>query len=81
MLFPVSYFLGKREAAIVSEIPGTTRDVIETTVNFHGYPVVFADTAGIRSSTGDVIESEGVKCTFMLYRLRLGGCVTLIPRN
>lgn len=51
--------LAKREAAIVSEIPGTTRDVIEVHLDLSGYPVVLADTAGLRESA-DVIESEGV---------------------
>ncbi|PJI38481.1 tRNA uridine-5-carboxymethylaminomethyl(34) synthesis GTPase MnmE [Ferrovibrio sp.] len=51
--------LAKREAAIVSEIPGTTRDVIEVHLDLGGYPVVLADTAGLRESA-DAIESEGV---------------------
>ncbi len=49
-----------REAAIVSSIPGTTRDVIESCVNIQGFPVLFCDTAGIRNSGSDVIENEGV---------------------
>lgn len=51
--------LSKREAAIVSDIPGTTRDVIEVHLDLSGYPVVLADTAGLRE-TADAIESEGV---------------------
>lgn len=51
--------LSKREAAIVSDIPGTTRDVIEVHLDLSGYPVVLADTAGLRESA-DAIESEGV---------------------
>lgn len=51
--------LAKREAAIVSDIPGTTRDVIEVHLDLGGYPVVLADTAGLRESA-DAIESEGV---------------------
>ncbi len=50
----------QREVAIVSNIAGTTRDVIEVRVNLDGYPVTFFDTAGIRE-TSDIIESEGVK--------------------
>ncbi|KAJ2964159.1 hypothetical protein NQZ79_g963 [Umbelopsis isabellina] len=50
----------RREAAIVSDIPGTTRDVVEVSLNLGGYPVVISDTAGIRAST-DIIEMEGVK--------------------
>lgn len=56
-------FSGKRDAAIVSNIPGTTRDVVEACVDFKGYPVVFSDTAGIRVSP-DEIEKEGVICLF-----------------
>ena len=41
-------YLSKREAAIVSEIAGTTRDVIETHLNLDGYPVIISDTAGNR---------------------------------
>lgn len=51
--------LAQREAAIVSDIPGTTRDVIEVHLDLGGYPVVLADTAGLRESA-DSIESEGV---------------------
>ena len=53
-------YLSKRDAAIVSEIAGTTRDVIETHLNFDGYPVVVSDTAGIRDSK-DEIEKKGIK--------------------
>ncbi|MDC0401017.1 tRNA uridine-5-carboxymethylaminomethyl(34) synthesis GTPase MnmE, partial [Candidatus Pelagibacter sp.] len=52
--------LSKRNAAIVSEIAGTTRDVIETHFNIDGYPVVVSDTAGIRESA-DEIEQKGIK--------------------
>jgi len=53
-------YLSKRNAAIVSEIAGTTRDVIETHLNLDGYPVIVSDTAGIRSSK-DEIEKKGIK--------------------
>lgn len=56
----ISCEIAKREAAIVSDIPGTTRDVVEVTLNLGGYPVVISDTAGLREST-DVIEKEGMK--------------------
>ena len=49
-----------REAAIVSPIPGTTRDVVEGRLNLDGIPVQIADTAGLRRS-GDAIEQEGVR--------------------
>ena len=52
--------LADREVAIVSEIAGTTRDVIETHLNIDGYPVVISDTAGIRESK-DEIEKKGIK--------------------
>ncbi len=52
--------LSNREVAIVSEIAGTTRDVIETHFNLDGYPVIISDTAGIRDSK-DEIENKGIK--------------------
>tara|TARA_B110000259_G_scaffold26524_1_gene27429 strand:- start:520 stop:1851 length:1332 start_codon:yes stop_codon:yes gene_type:complete len=53
-------YLSKREVAIVSEIAGTTRDVIETHLNIDGYPVIVSDTAGIRESKNE-IEKKGIK--------------------
>jgi tRNA modification GTPase len=53
-------YLSKREVAIVSEVAGTTRDVIETHLNIDGYPVIVSDTAGIRRSK-DEIEKKGIK--------------------
>ncbi len=52
--------LAQRDVAIVSEIPGTTRDIVETRLDLGGYVVHLADTAGLRN-TGDVIEREGVR--------------------
>ena len=52
--------LSKREVAIVSEIAGTTRDIVETHLNIDGYPVIISDTAGIRDSK-DEIEKKGIK--------------------
>ena len=52
--------LSNKEVAIVSEIAGTTRDVIETHLNIDGYPVIISDTAGIRNSK-DEIEKKGIK--------------------
>ena len=52
--------LSSRDVAIVSEIAGTTRDVIETHLNLDGYPVTISDTAGIRDSK-DEIEKKGIK--------------------
>ena len=48
------------DRAIVSAIPGTTRDTIEETANLRGIPVVFIDTAGLREA-GDELEAEGIK--------------------
>jgi tRNA modification GTPase len=53
-------YLSKKDVAIVSEIAGTTRDVIETHLNLDGYPVVLSDTAGIRNSKNE-IEKKGIK--------------------
>ena len=52
--------LSNRDVAIVSEIVGTTRDVIETHLNIDGYPVIVSDTAGIRESKNE-IERKGIK--------------------
>ncbi len=51
--------LSKREVAIVSEEAGTTRDIIETYLNLDGYPVIIADTAGIRETKNEV-EKKGI---------------------
>jgi tRNA modification GTPase len=58
--------LAHRDIAIVSDMPGTTRDVIEAHLDVGGYPVILADTAGLRpaqlNATGhDAIESEGMR--------------------
>ena len=52
--------LAERDVAIVSAIPGTTRDAIEVALDLKGVPVVLVDTAGVRE-TKDPIEAEGVK--------------------
>ena len=52
--------LAGREAAITSPLAGTTRDVIEVAIDLAGYPVVIADTAGLREST-DRVEQEGLR--------------------
>lgn len=52
--------LARRDVAIVSEVAGTTRDVIEVQMNLGGFAVTLADTAGLRE-TADAIESEGVR--------------------
>jgi tRNA modification GTPase len=67
--------LARRDVAIVSDIPGTTRDVIEVRLDLGGYPVVVADTAGLRDAR-DVIEEEGVRRT--LARARAAELVVLV---
>jgi tRNA modification GTPase len=52
--------LARREAAITSPIAGTTRDVIEVAIDLAGYPIVLADTAGLRDSA-DAVEQEGLR--------------------
>jgi tRNA modification GTPase len=51
--------LARKPTAIVSPIAGTTRDLIESTLDLGGYPIVICDTAGLRI-TNDPIEHEGV---------------------
>jgi tRNA modification GTPase len=52
--------LARREAAIVTDIPGTTRDLIEVSLDLNGVPVILVDTAGVRE-TSDPVELEGVR--------------------
>ncbi|XP_073517163.1 tRNA modification GTPase GTPBP3, mitochondrial [Phyllobates terribilis] len=52
--------ISQKPTAIVSSIPGTTRDVVEATLNIGGYPIILCDTAGLRDSE-DPIEREGVR--------------------
>lgn len=55
----MNWFVG-RDTAIVSPIAGTTRDVVERVIDFHGAQVVVSDTAGIREHTVDAIEAVGI---------------------
>lgn len=59
--------LARREAAIVSEEAGTTRDVIEVRLDLEGLPVIVSDTAGLREATG-AIEREGIRRTLARSR-------------
>jgi tRNA modification GTPase len=52
--------IARREAAITSPIPGTTRDIVEVAIDLAGYPVILADTAGLRDSD-DPVEQEGLR--------------------
>ena len=52
--------LARRDVAIVAEQPGTTRDVLEVRLELDGYPLILADTAGLRASD-DLVEAEGVR--------------------
>jgi len=52
--------LTHKDVAIVSQVAGTTRDVVEAHLDVDGFPVILADTAGLRDSAGE-IESEGIK--------------------
>ena len=54
--------LARRDAAIVSEEAGTTRDVIEVHLDLRGLPVIVTDTAGIRAAQG-AVEAEGIRRT------------------
>ncbi len=56
--------LARRDVAIVSPEPGTTRDVVEARLDLGGYPVIVSDTAGIRPDPSGAIEQEGIRRTF-----------------
>ncbi len=52
--------LAKRDVAIVSNLPGTTRDILEVKLDIEGYPVTLMDTAGL-TKTKNIVEKEGIK--------------------
>lgn len=58
-------YISNRDIAIISDIPGTTRDALEIKLDIEGFPFVFIDTAGIRAGTDDSIEAEGIKRSLM----------------
>lgn len=55
--------IAKREAVIVSDIEGTTRDAIDIHLDINGYPVIFTDTAGLRN-TDELIEQKGIEIAY-----------------
>jgi tRNA modification GTPase len=61
----------QREAAIVTAIPGTTRDVLEISLDIEGLPVVVADTAGLRTAD-DMVERIGIQRAAEAYVLYSG---------
>ncbi len=67
--------LAGRESAIVTEIPGTTRDVLKEEISIDGMPLHIIDTAGLRQS-GDVVEKEGMRRTWL--EIEQADCVLLI---
>ena len=67
--------LAGRESAIVTEIPGTTRDVLKEEINIDGMPLHIIDTAGLRESV-DVVEQEGIRRTWR--EIEQADCVLLL---
>lgn len=57
--------LADRDLAIVSPVPGTTRDALEAAIDLDGMPIVLVDTAGIRDMPHDLIEQEGIRRSFL----------------
>ena len=52
--------LAQRRVSIVSDTPGTTRDLVSTSLTLYGQHVTLTDTAGLRTDTSDSIEKEGI---------------------
>ncbi len=53
--------LAGRDVAIVSDVPGTTRDAVETNLDLNGHKVIVTDTAGVRHDVADPVEAEGIR--------------------
>ncbi len=77
--------LAKREAVIVSDIAGTTRDAVDVYMDINGYPVIFTDTAGLRE-TQEQIERRGIEIAYdkaknadLVIALLNGENVNLLP--
>ncbi len=62
-------FLLEREVSIISNIAGTTRDVIEAKLDIKGYPVILYDTAGIHSHPTDIVEKKGIAKSLELIKI------------
>ena len=73
-------YISKREAAIVSEKAGTTRDIIEIHIDMEGIPVILSDTAGIREAA-DEIEAKGVKLALRKAENADLNIILLDPKN
>ncbi|KAJ3865042.1 hypothetical protein EV359DRAFT_39758 [Lentinula novae-zelandiae] len=72
-------FLAQREAAIVTSLPGTTRDILELSLDIGGLPLIVADTAGLRA-TDDLVESIGIeRAKSMVQASDLSLCVLSLP--
>ncbi|KAK7060113.1 mitochondrial splicing system protein [Paramarasmius palmivorus] len=72
-------FLAQRDAAIVTSIPGTTRDILEVSLDIGGLPVIVADTAGLRQ-TEDLVESIGIeRAKNMVQGSNISLCVLSLP--
>jgi tRNA modification GTPase len=52
--------ISKKNSSIVSNIAGTTRDIISVFLNLNGFPIIISDTAGINEHTNNIIEIEGI---------------------
>ncbi|XP_058446005.1 tRNA modification GTPase GTPBP3, mitochondrial [Malaya genurostris] len=52
--------LSNRKVSIVTDVAGTTRDIVESHHDIGGYPFILADTAGLRACTKDIVEKEGI---------------------
>lgn len=60
-------YLSQREISIVSSTPGTTRDILESNIDIGGYPIILADTAGIREEAEGAIEAIGISRAIELF--------------
>jgi len=67
--------MAKRDAAIVTDIPGTTRDILRENINIDGMPVHVVDTAGLRDSR-DLIEEEGIRRAWR--EINVADCILLV---